>query len=156
MHLVSALCRAVLTLMIGGLAAACDGGQAPTATPSKPPPAAGSPTVPAIPAGPYAALIAKAQANGTMRVIVGLRGSYRPEGELADGPAVATQRAEISQARQALLDHLAGYQVSGVSTLNDLPLVALTVDAVALEHLASLPEVATIEEDRPVAPAAGP
>ena len=54
------------------------------------------------------ALRQKASAEGTVRVIVQLRVSALPEGELSSAEAVASQRRAIASAQSAVLTELAG------------------------------------------------
>jgi hypothetical protein len=103
------------------------------------------------------ALVAQAQANGAVRVIVHLNAPFSPENErdvleaarskrpLPD--AARAQREGIQQAQDALLQRLAGRKVDGVKRFDIIPLLALEVDAPTLAALAADPDVASIRED---------
>ncbi|MCG2767822.1 MAG: hypothetical protein L6435_05490 [Anaerolineae bacterium] len=97
-------------------------------------------------------LLTKAQANGQVRVIVGLRVSFKPEDELANQEAVDAQRARIAQAQRDLLAQLSAYNVTNVKTSKLFPYMAMTVDVSALQYLASSPDVTSIEEDKLASP----
>lgn len=93
-----------------------------------------------------AELRAKAQAGGAVRVIVGLRVAFQPEGRLNQA-AVQAQRRTIGQAQTALLARLPGVRADSVKRLAALPLLALEVEATGLEQLRNDPAVTTVEED---------
>ncbi len=94
-----------------------------------------------------AGLLAKAQAEGAARVIVGLRVAFAPEGALDNQSLVRAQRLNIAQSQQRLLSRLTAFRVSAVKQFAYIPFVALEVDAAGLAQLQAMPEVATIEED---------
>ncbi|MGH9935417.1 MAG: hypothetical protein ACREAM_04170, partial [Blastocatellia bacterium] len=96
--------------------------------------------------GDFERLLAKAQAEGSVRVIVGLRGAFQPEGRLNVASA-QTQRRDIARAQTALLGRLPADRVAAVKRFAYIPFLAMEVDAVGLERLRDAPEVATIEED---------
>ena len=57
-------------------------------------------------------LLQKAQRDGSVRVIVGLKTpSFQPEGALSSAAAVRAQRAAIKSAQSSLLVRLTGVQV---------------------------------------------
>src|SRR6185295_2298148 len=103
----------------------------------------------------FNALISKAQSEGSVRVIVGLRVSgFRAEGHLRNAEAVKVQRQDIARAQaqiQDLLEPLA-LNVTSVRNFEFIPFIAMTVDAAALQQLRISNEVASIEEDIAVAP----
>src|SRR3954469_23250719 len=92
------------------------------------------------------ALREKAASTGA-RVIVQLATPFSPEGRLA-GDQAGTQRRAIGAAQDAALGKLAGQKVKVHARYEHIPFLALEVDAAALDLLARLPEVATIQEDR--------
>jgi subtilisin family serine protease len=96
-------------------------------------------------------LTAKVQREGTVRVIVGLRGSFQPEGKLGS-VEVAEQRADIVQKQNRLLGNLSTARTNQVKKFESIPFVALEVDAAALKTLVDSPDVATIEEDKALPP----
>ncbi|MFQ5578265.1 MAG: S8 family serine peptidase, partial [Anaerolineae bacterium] len=100
----------------------------------------------------FEALRAKAEANGTVRVIVGLNVAAQPEGKLAGAGAVQAQRQAIAAAQQSVLRQMAGTNTAPVVNFKYIPFMTLTVDAAALAKLNALPETATLEEDVAVPP----
>ena len=104
----------------------------------------------------FAALTAKAQAKGRVRVIVGLRAGG-PSGASAkssfkDAAARAVLVDRIARAQRSLLVRMSGYSISSVKRFKYIPYVAMEVEAAALEALSADAEVATIEEDRLLKP----
>ena len=103
--------------------------------------------VPAPQASPaVTAMLQRAERDGTVRVIVGVRSLFTPEGRL-DQPAAAVQRVAIARAQDAALDRLAGLPVDGVRRFASIPFFAARVGRAALERLATMPEVSSIQED---------
>ncbi len=104
-----------------------------------------------------AALVARAQSEGPVRVIVMLNMDYVPEGRLlasetdtiATSQAVARQRDAIRSTRDTLLRDLADYDVSGLRQWESIPGFTVTVDAAALQALQASPLVAQVYEDVP-------
>lgn len=94
------------------------------------------------------ALLAKAQTQGTVRVIVGLRTSYQPEGRLHDPQAIQTQRSAIGQAQNDLLNQMANRNVKAIKKFAFIPHMVVEVDAATLAALSSTSSVTSIEEDR--------
>jgi subtilisin len=97
-------------------------------------------------------LAAKAQAKGTMRVIVGVRATTVPEGSLPDSTAVDNQRRGIAQAQQALLQRLAGKNARLIAQFQFIPYLSLEVDAATLTALSADAAVTAVQEDIPVPP----
>lgn len=93
------------------------------------------------------ALLAKAQTQGSVRVIVGVRATFQPEGKL-DARAAQTQRRAIAQAQAAVLNQLATRNVRTARTFQFVPYLALEVDANALTALAASANVTRIQEDK--------
>jgi subtilisin len=94
-------------------------------------------------------LLRKAEREGTVRVIVGLRTDFVPEGRLSRAEA-AGQRADIEGAQAGLQRELRG---TGFSTLREyvtIPYIALELSPQALEAARRSPRVASIVEDRPI------
>ena len=104
----------------------------------------------------FAALMAKVQSQGRVRVIVGLRAEGDSGASAAssfkDAAARAAMMSRIDRAHQALLARMSGYSVSSVKRFKYIPYLAMEVDAAALEALASDPEVISIEENRLLKP----
>jgi hypothetical protein len=94
------------------------------------------------------ALVDKAVREGTVRVIVQLRVSARPEGELGGADVVASQRQAIAAAQTAVLQELAGAGYRIVRTYETIPFLALEVSPGALQALGASALVMGVEEDR--------
>lgn len=97
-------------------------------------------------------LTSKVQSEGTVRVIVGLRGNFEPEGKLPSSVEIVEQRAAIVQAQNRLLSKMAVLRESSIKKFETIPFVALEVDAAGLKTLAESAEVQTIEEDKALPP----
>jgi len=90
------------------------------------------------------ALQQRAQSTGSVRVIVGVRSAFVPEGDLSSVAAV-DQRAAIAQAQTLVIDRLTGARIA--HRFESIPFFAAQVDAAALQQLAAMPEVTFIQED---------
>jgi subtilisin family serine protease len=99
-------------------------------------------------------LLAKTSESGSVLVLaeLALPAPFTAEAE-SGAQAVLDQRAAIAAATAAVLAALEGTEAQPAATFTTIPYLALRVDAKALLILASLPEVASIEEDVPAAPA---
>ena len=101
----------------------------------------------------FAALTTKAQAEGRVRVIVGLRPEARASASAISSFRDAAARSTmIDRVQQSLLTRMSSHTVSSVKRFKYIPYIALELDAAALEALASDPEVVSIEEDRLLKP----
>ncbi|MET0646341.1 MAG: S8 family serine peptidase [Pyrinomonadaceae bacterium] len=98
----------------------------------------------------FDALREKAQTAGSVRVIVGLRADFEPEGELPTAAAVEEQRRGISTARETVLARVPLAARNLVKHFETIPYVVLEVDAAGVEALRSSPEVSTVTEDVPI------
>lgn len=107
---------------------------------------------PETPPAVWHALREKAASRGTVRVLVGVRAAFSPEGRLGNARAVERQRAAIDAAQDAVLGQLGGADAKVHARFEYIPFLALEVDAAALERLAALPEVAGITEEVPDRP----
>lgn len=94
----------------------------------------------------FRTLISKAEASGPVRVIVGLRSSYRPEGKLISTQAVASQRDDIAQTQGDLLNQMTTLNVQSVKKYKTIPFMAMEVDAAGLRALEASPTVTSLEE----------
>ena len=114
------------------------------------------PTAKAQRARAFAELTAKAQSQGRVRVIVGLRLEGGPGASAAssfkDAAARTAMMSRIDRAHQALLVRMSSYSISSVKRFKYIPYLAMEVDAAALGALASDPEVVSIEEDKLLKP----
>jgi len=95
-------------------------------------------------------LVAKANATGNIRIIVGLRAASLPATAELNTETETAYRASIAQAQRNLLTELSGYQVDNVVEIKFIPYMGMVVDASTLQRLAMLPEVMSIEEDIPM------
>ncbi len=100
----------------------------------------------------FTQLVAQAEAAGTVRILVQLDLPFRPEGELDGTMAVRSQQLGIDGLQESVLDGLAETNTAVIAAYKYIPYLALEVDAAALETLATLPQVAAIEEDVAVPP----
>jgi subtilisin len=94
-------------------------------------------------------LRASPRGGRSIRVIIGLRGAYRPEGHLRFDEARA-QREEIRQRVDGVLSVVPA--AAHARRFASIPFVAMEISRDALDALASDPDVATIEEDVPMPP----
>ncbi|MGK7344311.1 MAG: S8 family peptidase [Candidatus Nitrospinota bacterium M3_3B_026] len=94
----------------------------------------------------YSRLFAAARQTGSARVIVRLDMGFRPEGEIPASQA-ADQQAAIQQKQDALLNSMAGQNISAVKRFQFIPHMAMVVDEHALNGLVNNPHVAAVEED---------
>ena len=117
---------------------------------------AGKPIARALRARALTALRAKAQGEGRVRVIVGLRTEGSATASVVDGLAATRKRSPlIARAQQSLTIRLSGQNVSVIRRFKFIPYMALEVDGAGLEALAIDAEVVSIEEDRVVKPVLG-
>jgi subtilisin family serine protease len=99
------------------------------------------------PQRPEVSVQAPASASGRVRVIVGLRTPFVPEGALGVQQATA-QRAAVQQAQSAVTSRLQGFSATSIHAFETIPFMAMDVDAMALSALSTMPEVQSIAEDR--------
>jgi subtilisin family serine protease len=92
-------------------------------------------------------LIEKANREGPQRIIVGLDSDFVPEGKLK-AAARAAQRSAISNSQSALMSGLDSQNVVEHPRFQFIPFMVLRADAHALERLATLSMVTSLEEDR--------
>lgn len=131
-------------------------GQAALTPPLDRPVVAVRPAASAQRARTLAQMTAKVQAEGRVRVIIGLR----PEGgseeavssNFKDAAARAAMVSRVDRTQQELLDRMSSYSLSSIRRFKYIPYLAMEVDAAALEALASDPEVFSIEEDKLLKP----
>ncbi|MGH9839406.1 MAG: S8 family serine peptidase [Blastocatellia bacterium] len=97
-------------------------------------------------------LMAKARERGAVRIIIGLRTSFQPEGGLQSARAVQAQRAAITQAQDSFLRRLTGYEPASVKRFETIPFLALEISESGLERLRTDPDVVSIQEDVAVPP----
>ena len=94
-------------------------------------------------------LRSKAATASAVRVIVGVRAAFAPEGKLLAAD-VAQQRSEIARIHSAVLRNNPSFTASSgkARAFKTIPFMALEVNASELEALAAQTEITSIEEDR--------
>ncbi len=90
--------------------------------------------------------------GGRIRVIVRLNMDYVSEMELNSAAAVAAQHSQIAALQDTILTTLEGYGVDNVRSFTTIPVMAMSVDSVALRSLLQNDTVVNIEEDLLVPP----
>lgn len=105
-----------------------------------------APAAPALPN--YASLLEQARAEGTVRVIVGMRlpAPFQPEGKLTRVAAHA-QRATIAEAQQEIETLLEGTNATIYHRYRAIPYLAIRADETALKTLLDSQLVAQMEND---------
>ncbi len=94
------------------------------------------------------ALRSEAENKGTVRVIVGVRAPFAPEGRLSAETTIE-QRNDIAAAQSTVLKKLspAFGQQKSAKRFTTIPFMALEVDQAEFDALAAHPDVTSIEED---------
>ena len=135
-------------LLVPATASAAGGkvDNAPAPAPTPDPPAALKLGAQKAPAAAFSRLEAKAAKDGKVRVIVGLQTSFTPEGRLG-ATAKQGQHKRIKDARDQVLDALAGSPHKRIHSYETVPYVALEVSKQALEQLQRSGEAASVQED---------
>ncbi|MCB8969098.1 MAG: S8 family serine peptidase [Ardenticatenaceae bacterium] len=97
----------------------------------------------------FAQLLETAVQQGAVPIIIGLDVPGYDMTQIANGAqrAVDTQLAAINQAQQAVLDGLTAYSTSNVKQFKHIPFMALWVDEAALQAVAKLPGIVSIQPD---------
>jgi subtilisin family serine protease len=91
-------------------------------------------------------LISKANKYGTVRVIIGVKTNFIPEGRLATG-LVQSQRTAIAQTQNVILSKLSTYKPTVITKFQTIPYFAAKLNARALKVLQSDPNIISIQED---------
>ena len=97
-------------------------------------------------------ILARANAEGSVRVIVRLRVPAEAEGALSSLAAVRRQREGIARAGRELLDSLLPGSFVAGHRYETIPYVSMEASPEAIVDLESAPAVEHVEEDRPVYP----
>jgi subtilisin family serine protease len=112
--------------------------------------------IPSPPAGrpfqAYADILAQAEDEGRVRIIVRLDTPFSPEGALHTRRAKETQRRQIAETALAVLEELDLPKSPGITTFETLPFLVMEVDRDSLEELRASPDVADIQLDEAVPP----
>ena len=96
-------------------------------------------------------LLGKAQKEGSVEVIVGLRTDFTPEGRLSQAQA-EDQRAAIESAGEGLRADLAGTGYETLREYETVPYIAMKLTPEALRAVQDSPQATTLQEDIDVAP----
>lgn len=89
----------------------------------------------------------QAAATDKIRIIVGVRAAFAPEG-FQDQSTRQRQRQEIGAVQSTIEKALPRRDAARIKRLTAVPFMAMEVDADQLEALAAMPEVTDIQEDR--------
>lgn len=89
----------------------------------------------------------KAGETGPVRVIVGLRTPFSPEGTLGSLLLLRDQRRGIARAQDALLASVSAVDPASVRRYESIPYVAMELGTPGLQDLLGNPHVASVEED---------
>lgn len=95
-----------------------------------------------------------AAGDGTIRVIVQLDVPFEAEGVLSGAGARRTQQSRIATAQARISEQMAT-EMEAITQFKHIPFMAIRIDSDAIEQLAALPEVLSIQEDEPVPTALG-
>jgi subtilisin len=109
------------------------------------PPQAQQPPLSTV-AATIAPLLQRARSGASVRVIVGVRTPFVPEGTLSVDQALG-QRTAIAQAQTSVIDRLATFGAIPRRRFETIPFFAVDVGVAALEQLAAMPDIASIQED---------
>ncbi len=94
----------------------------------------------------FTKLIESAKQTGTVRVIIGLKSDFKPEGNMSR-PQASLQRFDIKQAQTAFLSRFQSLRVAQVKQFEYIPFVAFETDAATLKQMKNDPQILSIEED---------
>jgi subtilisin len=92
----------------------------------------------------------KAVSQGSVRLIVGLRADFQPEGNLAKAADVAQQRARIAAVQEALVQRVPGIVAGSLKRFEFIPYIAFETNAAGVDHLRASEDVVSITEDTPL------
>lgn len=101
------------------------------------------------PADSFAPLITKANANGSVRAMVGLQVLWTAEGRLTEAERVR-QHDELASAVKAVLATIQGQRYRVIRKYPTLPLLGLALSPSALTALKRGGRAAKVEEDQPI------
>lgn len=89
------------------------------------------------------------QNTSSIRVIVGVRVPFAPEGHLSTS-TVQQQRSEIATAQNTVLQKIASLQKEGrsVKKFETIPFMALEISRAEFDTLLQMPEITSMEEDK--------
>ena len=113
---------------------------------SPPPERSGETGTAADTPGPAPGLLRKAEREGAVRVIVGLRTDFTPEGRLSRAQT-ENQREAIQSATEGLQKELSGTGYQTMREFETVPYIALKLSPDALRAVQNSPRTTTIQED---------
>lgn len=116
-----------------------------------PPPYAAQEIQPVI-QRPVVEVPAPATPTGRIRVIVGVRAPFVPEGDLGSFVAADAQRSGLLLAQNDVMMRMGSYSVSALHRFETIPYLAMEVDGAGLAALAAMPDVTSVTEDAQVFP----
>nr|ADI87729.1 peptidase S8/S53 subtilisin kexin sedolisin [uncultured Nitrospirae bacterium MY3-5B] len=102
-------------------------------------------------AGGYGKLAAKAQRDGSVKVIVQVDATFHPMGSLS-APEGDTQVSAISRAQDKAMEQLASANVMSHYKYKYIPYISMAVDSSALDAVLSISGVTSVVEDKPSKP----
>ena len=89
----------------------------------------------------------KALSQGAVRVIVGLRVNFEPEGNLRKASDISQQRSNISSAQDELLRKVPGIHADSLKRFEFIPYIAFETNALGIDQLRASEDVVSITED---------
>jgi subtilisin len=137
-----ALAAALALLLVAPIA----WGQPDEVRPSPPPERSGETGTPAGKPDYSPGLLRKAEREGSVRVIVGLRTDFTPEGRLSRA-GVEDQRGGIQSTGEGLRRELSGTGFQTMRKYETVPYIALKLSPEALRAVQNSPRTTTIQED---------
>ena len=96
-------------------------------------------------------LMAKADREGLISVMIGLDVTVKPEGMVTD-QQVKQQRQAVQDVQDKVLDKMSQTEMTVLAQYKYIPYMAVSVDAQALAKLAELPEVVSLGENEMLYP----
>ena len=96
-------------------------------------------------------LITIAQEKGSVRVIIGIKFDFKPEGGLSKTER-KRQRADIKQIQNDFLNRFQSYDIREIKQFAYIPFLAAEVNEPALRQMQNDPQITSIQEDEAIAP----
>ncbi|MDP9381829.1 MAG: hypothetical protein M3Q29_17120, partial [Chloroflexota bacterium] len=96
----------------------------------------------------YADLVLRAAKEGRVRIIVGVKARFTPEGNLSGVRSVEEQRRGIAVAQKALMQKATTLNARAVEAFDNIPFLAMQVDEAGLRTIAADPSVASVTANK--------
>ncbi len=96
----------------------------------------------------YADLVLRAAKEGRVRIIVGVKARFTPEGNLAGVRSVEEQRRGIAVAQKALMQKATTLNARAVEAFDNIPFLAMQVDEAGLRAITADPSVASVTANK--------